>query len=91
VTHFLAIDDHDPILPGTQNLVLPAQERPFHLVIVDRMQHAGKGRLSRTTQVTVVGIRAKLQSPQFHARALDQFANPIQVATASQRPRYTKA
>ena len=49
VTDFLAIDDDDPILPGAQKLILPAQECPFHLVVVDLMQHAGKGGLPRTT------------------------------------------
>ena len=61
VTHFLAIDDDDPILARAQDLVLPAQQHRLHLIVIHRVQHPGKGGLAGATRLAGVRVRAKPQ------------------------------
>jgi hypothetical protein len=61
VTHFLAIDDDDPILARAQDLVLPAQQHRLHLIVIHRVQHPGKGGLAGATRLAGVRVGAKPQ------------------------------
>jgi hypothetical protein len=61
VAHLFAIENDDPILPGSQDLVLPAQEHPLHEAIIDPMQEPGKGRFLGTANVSAVRVGSKSQ------------------------------
>jgi hypothetical protein len=62
--HFLAVEDDDPILPGSQDLILPAQQRPLQPIIIDLMQEPGKGGLLGAARVAGVRIGSKFQGAQ---------------------------
>jgi len=61
VTHFLAIDDDEAILARAQDLVLPAQEHRFHLIVSHLLQHPGKGGLAGVTRLAGIRVGAKPQ------------------------------
>ena len=64
VTDLLAVDNHDPILDRSQDLLLPLQEYLLYGVVIDSVQEAGKGGLFGTADVSRVGVASKSQRPQ---------------------------
>ena len=62
VAHFLAVDDDDPIFPGSQDLILPTQEHPLHQIVIQLMQHTGEGGFLGPARFAGVRVGSKFKA-----------------------------
>lgn len=61
VTDFFPVDDHHPILLGSQDLLLPPQEHALDDIVSDLMQDPAKGGLLGTAHVATAPSVAEAQ------------------------------
>jgi len=64
VPDLFAVDDHDPILGRSQELILPAQQHPLDGLVIDPVQEAGEGGRLGTADVSGVDVVSESQGAQ---------------------------
>jgi hypothetical protein len=64
VADLLAVDDHDPILSRSQELILPPQQHPLDGLIIDPVQEPAEGGRLGTTDLSGSDLASESQGAQ---------------------------